>query len=130
MIVLHYGIKKINVMILLRRVYDPEEPGEGYRIFIDRLWPRGLSREKATWDEWMKDVSPSNELRKWFSHDPSKWEEFRRRYKKELAGRSGQLEKLRQLEARQGTITLLYSSREERYNNAVALKEFLTQKDG
>lgn len=116
-------------MILLRRVYDPEEPGEGYRIFIDRLWPRGLSREKATWDEWMKDVSPSNELRKWFSHDPSKWEEFRKRYKKELAGRSGQLEKLRQLEARQGTITLLYSSREERYNNAVALKEFLTQKD-
>jgi uncharacterized protein YeaO (DUF488 family) len=116
-------------MITLRRVYEQEEADEGYRIFIDRLWPRGLSKEKATWDEWMKDVSPSNELRRWFSHDPSKWEEFRKLYKKELADMSGGLEKLRQLEARHGTITLLYSSREERYNNAVALKEFLTQQD-
>ena len=116
-------------MITLRRVYEQEEADEGYRIFIDRLWPRGLSKEKATWDEWMKDVSPSNELRRWFSHDPSKWEEFRKLYKKELTDKSGGLEKLRQLEARHGTITLLYSSREERYNNAVALKEFLTQQD-
>lgn len=116
-------------MITLRRVYEREEPGEAYRIFIDRLWPRGLSKEKATWDEWMKDVSPSNELRRWFSHDASKWEEFRKLYKKELAGKPGLLEKLKQLEARHGTITLLYSSREERYNNAVALKEFLTEQD-
>lgn len=123
------AFKKTNRMITLRRVYEQEEADEGYRIFIDRLWPRGLSKEKATWDEWMKDVSPSNELRRWFSHDPSKWEEFRKLYKKELADMSGGLEKLRQLEARHGTITLLYSSREERYNNAVALKEFLTQQD-
>ena len=71
-------------MVSIRRVYDPEKPGERYKVLIDRLWPRGISKEKATWDEWMKEISPSEELRKWFHHEPDKWKQFRQRYKKEL----------------------------------------------
>ena len=116
-------------MITLRRVYDPEKTGEGYKVLVDRLWPRGFSKEKAVWHEWAKEVSPSNELRKWYSHDPSKWDEFRQKYRKELSGKKGEMERLKQLENEYGTLTLLYSSKEEKYNNAVALREFLMQLD-
>ncbi len=114
-------------MIKVRRVYDPEEAGEKYKVFVDRLWPRGISREKAGWDEWMKEISPGNELRKWYSHDPEKWMEFKKRYRMELSDRQNELSRLKQLEKEHGTITLLYSSREEKYNNAVALSEFLAE---
>lgn len=114
-------------MITLRRVYDPEKPGEHYRVLVDRFWPRGISKENAGWHEWLREISPSNELRKWYNHDPLKWEEFKKLYKKELAGKEGELKRLRQLEIKHGTLTLLYSSREEKYNNAAALKEFILQ---
>lgn len=113
-------------MIKLRRVYDPAEAGEKYTIFVDRLWPRGISKEKAGWNEWMREISPSNELRKWYGHDPAKWTEFRKLYRTELSNRQNELGKLKRLEKEHGTITLLYSSKEEKFNNAVALKDFLT----
>ncbi len=116
-------------MIRTRRVYDHQGTGEGYRVLIDRLWPRGISRERASWDEWMKEAGPGNELRKWFSHDPEKWDEFRRRYRLELDRQPEVLTRLRELQKEHGTLTLLYASREERYNNAVALLEFLTESD-
>jgi len=114
-------------MITLRRVYDPEKPGEQYKVLVDRLWPRGISKEKADWNEWIKEISPCNELRKWYNHDPGKWEEFKQKYKNELAGKQGELERLKKLEIKHGTLTLLYSSKEEEFNNAAALREFLMQ---
>ncbi len=114
-------------MIELRRVYDQDKPG--YIVFVDRLWPRGIARAKAPWHEWMKEISPGNELRKWFNHDPARWEKFKLLYKEELSGKHGMLKRLRQLEMEHGTLTLAYSSREEKYNNAVALREILMQQD-
>lgn len=114
-------------MIKLRRVYDPEKPGEKYRVLVDRLWPRGVSKDRADWDEWIKEVSPSNELRKWYNHDPAKWEKFKGSFRQELAGKKEELERLKQLEIKHGTITLLYASKEEKLNNAAALREFLMQ---
>ncbi len=93
-------------------------------MLVDRLWPRGINRESARIDDWLKDVAPSTELRKWFSHEPSKWEEFRRRYKEELKGKEAILADLRAL-GRRGIVTLLYAARDEEHNQAVALKEFL-----
>jgi uncharacterized protein YeaO (DUF488 family) len=112
-------------MIKIRRVYDPESPDEHYKVLIDRLWPRAISKENAGWNEWLKEIAPSNELRKWYNHDPEKWEQFNEMYKKELANKHDDLCKLKQLEIHYGTLTLLYSSKEERINNAVALKEIL-----
>lgn len=120
----------VNTMIKLRRIYDPEEPDEGYRVLVDRLWPRGISRADASWNEWMKEIAPGNELRKWYNHDPSRWESFREKYKQELSSRHDLLLRLLQLERDHGTLTLLYSSREQSLNNAVALREFLQQLDG
>lgn len=116
-------------MITIRRLYDPKGPGEKYKVLVDRLWPRGISKEKAEWDEWTKEISPGNELRKWYNHDPVKWKEFRRRYKEELAGKGAELKRLKELEAKYGTLTLLYSAKEKEYNNAVALREFLMDLD-
>lgn len=114
-------------MITAVRVYDTCKTGDQYRVLVDRLWPRGISKEKAPWDEWMKDIGPSNELRKWFGHDPAKWEEFKTSYRKELSSRKDLLLRLRQLEKEHGSLVLLYSSKEQNFNNAVALKEFLTE---
>ena len=114
-------------MINIRRIYDPEEPGENYKVFIDRLWPRGISKDKANWNEWMKEVSPSEGLRKWFNHDPNKWEQFRELYRKELVQKQDELNKLRQLEKKFETLTLLYAARDEEHNNGHVLKEFLIQ---
>jgi uncharacterized protein YeaO (DUF488 family) len=116
-------------MIKVRRIYDPEEPAEGYRVLVDRLWPRGISKEKAGWHEWMRDVAPGNELRKWYGHDPLRWEPFKEMYKKELSSRQDLLLRLLQLEKEHGTLTLLYSSKEASLNNAVALREFIMQQD-
>ncbi len=110
--------------IQIKRVYEKPGKGDGRRILVDRLWPRGLSREEAKIDRWAKEVSPSHELRKWYGHDPAKWGEFRKRYLAELAGREEEVARLRK-EAAGGKITLLYSSRENELNNAAALKSYL-----
>jgi uncharacterized protein YeaO (DUF488 family) len=115
-------------MIITRRVYDTEEPGEQYRVLIDRLWPRGISKEKAGWDKWVRDVAPSDQLRKWYNHDPGKWEEFKQLYEKELADKQQLLKELLMLESEHKILTLLYSSKEKEINNAIALKEFLLKR--
>lgn len=117
-------------MIQVRRIYDREEPGEGYRVLVDRLWPRGISKGDATWHEWIKEVAPGNELREWYGHDPSRWESFKEKYRKELSSREDLLLRLMQLERDHGTLTLLYSSKEKVFNNAVALREFLMHGNG
>jgi uncharacterized protein YeaO (DUF488 family) len=110
----------------IKRVYAEPEREDGKRILVDRLWPRGLTKEKAKVDLWLKDVSPSNELRQWFGHDPKKWPEFRRRYKKELKPLDSSLAALRE-EARQRTITLVYAAKDQAHNEAVVLLELLQQ---
>ena len=113
--------------IKLRRAYDPAERTDGVRILVDRLWPRGLSRDDACIDQWVKDLAPSNELRKWFGHDPARWDEFRDRYAVELNRHSDQMKELREL-ARKGPITLVYSAHDEVHNNAVVLRDFILGK--
>ncbi len=109
--------------VKLKRAYEPPAPEDGTRILIDRLWPRGLSKEDAALDLWIKEIAPSTELRKWFAHDPARWEEFRRRYADEVL-RNAELLELRTL-ARQDRITLVYSARDEAHNNAVVLRDIL-----
>lgn len=114
-------------MIAVKRVYEPAGRGDGYRVLVDRLWPRGLTRKKAAIDLWLREVAPSNELRRWFAHDPAKWPAFRRKYRDELRG-SQELRQLRDLATQHRRLTLLYGSKEQRYNNAVALAALLKQK--
>ena len=111
-------------MLKIKRVYDPPASDDGKRILIDRLWPRGLKKEDARIDEWMKELAPSSELRKWFNHDPEKWGEFKRGFFKELQGKKAMVDLIGNL-ARKGTVSLLFGSKEERFNNAVALKEYM-----
>lgn len=111
-------------MIRVKRVYDPPEDGDGYRILVDRLWPRGLTKEEAALDLWLKTVAPSDELRRWSGHDPEKWVEFCRRYHAELDAHPNAVAFLRQ-KSRDGWVTLLYAHRDERRNNAVALARYL-----
>lgn len=110
--------------VRLKRAYEPPSAGDGTRILVDRLWPRGVSKADARLDGWMKDVAPSTELRKWFGHDPAKWGEFRRRYRDELAGHADDIERLRALAAK-GALTLVYSAHDEAHNDAVVLREVL-----
>lgn len=111
-------------MIKIKRIYDLSSQKDGKRILVDRLWPRGIKKDEAKIDEWLKDIAPSNELRQWFSHDPSKWEEFKKRYKKELKNKSEMLEMIRE-KAIKRTITLLFAAKDMEHNNAVVLKEIL-----
>jgi len=115
-------------MIRTRRLYDPEGSSEGYRVLVDRLWPRGISKEKAGWDKWMKEIAPTDHLRKWYNHDPARWEEFKQLYEKELADKVDGLKELLKLETEHITLTLLYSSKERELNNANALKELLMKR--
>jgi uncharacterized protein YeaO (DUF488 family) len=110
--------------VRLKRAYEPAERSDGYRVLIDRIWPRGVSKEQAHLDEWARELAPSSELRRWFAHDPAKFEEFRRRYRDELVAQG---EKLRELRgrARKGTLTLIYSARDTEHNDAVVLAELL-----
>lgn len=112
-------------MIRIKRVYDKASKEDGFRILVDRLWPRGLSKDKAKVDLWLKEVAPSNDLRKWFSHDPMKWQGFIRRYENELKDKQELLHEIKQAEKEKGIVTLLYSAREEEHNQAVALLVFL-----
>jgi uncharacterized protein YeaO (DUF488 family) len=111
-------------MIKIKRIYNAPAPDDGIRILVDRLWPRGLTKEKAKVDLWLKEIAPSNELRKWYAHDPKKWAEFRKKYFKELDVKKELANQIIQ-KTREGDITLLYSSKEEKINNAVALKEYV-----
>ncbi len=113
-------------MIKIKRIYDPASPGDGKRIYIDRLWPRGMKKEEVKIDEWLKEISPSDDLRKWFDHDPSKYEEFKKRYKKELEKYSEILERIKK-EGKRKTITLLFSAKDEEHNNATVMREILSK---
>ena len=110
--------------IKLKRAYEPEDSEDGARVLVDRLWPRGVSKEDAALDQWMKEIAPSTELRKWFGHDPARWKEFRSRYGKELHQNAELLSDLRLL-ARQGPLTLVYSAHDESHNDAVVLRDVL-----
>src|SRR3954468_23813291 len=101
-------------MIRLKRAYERPSRSDGERVLVERLWPRGLTKARAAIDLWLKDVAPSPELRKWFGHDPAKWEQFQRRYRKELQGRKEAVADLRRL-ARKGTVTLVYAARDEEH---------------
>ncbi|HEV2212161.1 MAG TPA: DUF488 family protein [Gammaproteobacteria bacterium] len=111
--------------ILLKRVYEKPAKTDGLRILVDRLWPRGLSKQKAKVEHWLRDIAPSTALRKWYGHDPARWPEFQRRYARELKAQPGALQELRALLKAHTTVTLLFSSKEEKLNNAVALKAYL-----
>jgi uncharacterized protein YeaO (DUF488 family) len=110
--------------VRLKRAYDPLDRNDGRRILVDRLWPRGVTKDHAGVDEWLKELAPSTELRKWFGHDPERWGEFRRRYAKEIHGHAELLARLREL-AREGPITLVYSAHDEVHNDAVVLRDVL-----
>ena len=110
--------------IRIKRAYDPPASDDGTRILVDRLWPRGLKKENAAIDEWLKEIAPSTELRKWFGHAPERWKEFRRRYQLEIGQHPAELKRLREL-ARKGPVTLVYSAHDEEHNNATALKDSL-----
>jgi uncharacterized protein YeaO (DUF488 family) len=107
-----------------KRVYEPADPADGYRVLIDHVWPRGVSRERAQLDRWARELAPSDELRKWFDHVPERFEEFRHRYRRELAGHGELIDKLRD-RARKGRLTIVYAARDEEHNNAVVLVELV-----
>lgn len=110
--------------ILLKRAYEPAEPGDGFRILVDRLWPRGVSRESAHIDWWFKDIAPGIPLRKWYGHDPSRWDEFRDRYFQELRHNPEAVERLLE-QVRQGPVTLVYGAKDTEHSHALALKQYL-----
>jgi uncharacterized protein YeaO (DUF488 family) len=112
------------VSLRLKRAYEPPAASDGYRVLIDRLWPRGVSKEEAQLDEWARELAPSSELRRWFGHDPAKFDEFRRRYRQELDAHDEKLRDLRR-RARNGRLTLVYGARDSEHNDAVVLAEML-----
>jgi uncharacterized protein YeaO (DUF488 family) len=114
-------------MIKLQRTYDEPRPDGGPRFLVDRLWPRGIKKEALALDGWPKDVAPSDDLRRWFGHDPDKWNEFRRRYFAELDSKPAAWQPILDA-ARQGDVTLLYSAKDTAHNNAVALKAYLEER--
>lgn len=110
--------------ITIKRVYLEADPTDGFRILVDRLWPRGLSKERARVDLWLKEVAPSTELRKWFQHDPAKWTEFQKRYKQELKSKGDQLDIIKE-KLHHGPVTLLYGAKDEEHNEAAVLLSML-----
>src|SRR4051794_40132279 len=117
----------MHEMLRIKRVYEPAARTDGARLLVERLWPRGLKKEKLKLDGWLKDVAPSTELRKWFGHDPAKWKEFQRRYWSEIDGHPAALEPIPDAQSK-GMVTLLFSSRDAAHNNVVALKAYLEAK--
>jgi uncharacterized protein YeaO (DUF488 family) len=112
-------------MIRIKRIYEAARKEDGYRVLVDRLWPRGVSKQEAHVQLWLKDIAPSDALRKWFAHDPGKWVEFQQRYRKELAAKRNLLGQVERLEKEHRAVTLLYSAKDEEHNQAVALARFL-----
>ncbi len=119
---MHQATTQLDIQ--LKRAYEPPTAADGTRILVDRLWPRGLTKAAAAVDRWMRDLAPSTDLRRWFGHDPSRWDEFRRKYARELRLHGDLLEEVRSL-ARRGRVTLLFGARDEAHNDAVALREVL-----
>lgn len=116
------------MVVVIKRIYDEAHGGDGYRVLVDRLWPRGVSKDDAALDEWCKDVAPSPELRKWFDHREDRFEEFAERYRGELDG-SPELERLRELATRRRPLTLLYAAKDARINHAVVLADVVRPSD-
>jgi uncharacterized protein YeaO (DUF488 family) len=114
--------------VRVKRVYEKASKDDGWRVLVDRLWPRGLTKEAARADFWMKDVAPSDALRKWFGHQPEKWTAFRKKYRAELAKKRSLISELQMMEKEHGTLTLLYGAKDEEHNQAVALAELLKRK--
>lgn len=112
--------------IKIKRVYESPEKTDGFRILIDRVWPRGMTKEKASVDLWLKEIGPSTALRKWFNHDPEKWNEFKKRYVKELKNNKEAVDQIK-AHLKKGAVTLVYSAKDEEHNQAVVLKEFLNR---
>jgi uncharacterized protein YeaO (DUF488 family) len=110
--------------IRIKRIYEPTSRGDGLRVLVDRLWPRGISKADAHVDEWLKEVAPSNELRKWFGHDPARWSAFQKRYERELNAQADSVDALQALAGKRA-VTLLYAAKDEAHNNAVALQNYL-----
>ncbi len=115
-------------MIRIKRVYEELGDDDGHRILIDRLWPRGISKENAHIDLWLKEIAPSTELRKWFNHDPEKWEEFKKLYRDELSEKREMVNQIKELEQKHETVTLLYSAKDTEHANAKVLLEVLEEK--
>lgn len=113
-------------MVQVKRVYEPYSKDDGYRVLVDRLWPRGVSKVKAHLNLWLKEIAPSTELRKWFGHDPQKWGEFEKRYRKELQGNKESIHQLKDLEKKHKQITLLYAAQDTEYNEAIVLQKVLS----
>jgi uncharacterized protein YeaO (DUF488 family) len=126
------GLHDVNLhrekatVLKVKRIYEAPAPADGYRVLVDRLWPRGLAKKTAHVDIWMKEIAPSHALRKWFGHDPERWAEFQRRYRAELRAMPQLLAQVKQLLKEHGTVTLLFGARDERRNQAVALRAFLS----
>jgi uncharacterized protein YeaO (DUF488 family) len=116
--------KKLDVRT--KRVYDPAEPADGHRVLIDHVWPRGVTRERARLDSWARQLAPSDDLRKWFDHDPERFEEFRSRYREELAAQPERVDDLRR-RAAGGTLTIVYAARDREHNNAVVLAQLVRE---
>jgi len=115
-------------MIKIKRVYEKPGKADGWRVLVDRLWPRGMKKEAARVDVWMKDVAPSTALRKWFGHEPEKWSEFQKRYRRELERKTELLAELKKMAKEHGKLTLLYGAKDEEHNDAVALADVLKAK--
>jgi uncharacterized protein YeaO (DUF488 family) len=112
-------------MIKIKRIYEAAKRGDGYRILVDRLWPRGVSKEKAKLNLWFKDIVPSNALRKWFGHDPKKWTGFQKKYKSEIVANKEIINSLAEIIKNKKSVTLLYGAKDEQHNEAIILKDFL-----
>ncbi len=112
-------------MVRVKRIYDPAKKDDGVRVLVDRLWPRGLAKDKARIDLWLRDIAPSDALRKWFAHDPNKWAAFQKKYREELKAKKELLRQIKRLEKESGVVTLLYGARDEKHNQAVALGSLL-----
>ncbi len=117
----------MSARVWLRRAYERPTRNDGYRVLVDRIWPRGISKDEARIDDWARELAPSDDLRRWFGHDPERWDEFQRSYRTELQDHDGALDELESRVA-QGRITLVYGARDTRHNNAVVLREVLEQR--
>jgi uncharacterized protein YeaO (DUF488 family) len=113
------------IVLKVKRIYEAPAPSDGYRILVDRVWPRGVSKQRAAIALWLKEIAPSTGLRKWFGHDPERWPEFQKRYRQELRGKTGLALQIRQLEKEHHVVTLLFGARDEDRNQAVVLRTFL-----
>jgi len=112
-------------LIKIKRIYELPAKEDGFRILVDRLWPRGISKDRAKIDLWLREIGPSDDVRNWFSHDPKKWQGFKKKYEAELRAKEELVNKIKQAEKENGTVTLLYSAKDEEHNQAVVLSTFL-----